>query len=428
MELTRRRVVQLGLLGVAGASVGGLTAACGDSGSGDGDDSSVSLWIWGGGLSKAVLDDAVKHFTKPALKPQEIGGDFKAKLLTTMSGGRGMPDITGVKGEDIAAFYPQTKQFVDLNTVGADKIKTQYLDWKWAQGTAPDGTQIGVPIDIGPTALFYRQDVFAEAGLPSEPADLAAAASTFDDYFALGVELKAKLPDHFLVRDIANIFGVVVGSGTEFYVDKDDAFIGDQDHIRNAWDTAVKAFTLGIDGQFSDSNDLNAALTKGTLAAHIGAAWEGLDIASGAPDSSGKWRVAANPGGPANIGGSFLAIPKSSSSPEQAFEVISWILSPENEARGFADASLFPATPSSYTMPELTKPDPFFGDQVTIDVFGPQAEKIPVAYNSPYDGAVSAAYHEELSNIEAKGKDPEDAWNDAVSKARSVAERLGVSV
>ena len=207
------------------------------------------MWIWGGGLSKAVLDDAVKHFTKPALKPQEIGGDFKAKLLTTMSGGRGMPDITGVKGEDIAAFYPQTNQFVDLNTVGADKIKSQYLDWKWAQGTAPDGTQIGIPIDIGPTALFYRQDVFAEAGLPSEPADLAAAASTFDDYFDLGVELKAKLPDHFLVRDIANIFGVVVGSGTEFYVDKDDAFIGDQDHIRNGWDTAVKAFTLGIDGR-----------------------------------------------------------------------------------------------------------------------------------------------------------------------------------
>ena len=29
---------------------------------------------------------------------------------------------------------------------------------------------------------------------------------------------------------------------------------------------------------------------------------------------------------------------------------------------------------------------------MTIDVFGPQAEKIPVAFNSPYDGAVSAAY------------------------------------
>jgi len=109
--------------------VGGLTAACGDSASG-GSDSSLSLWIWGGGLSKAVLDDAVKKFTKPALKTQEIGGDFKAKLLTTMTGGKGVPDITGVKGEDIASFYPQAKQFTDLNSLGADKLKSQYLDWK----------------------------------------------------------------------------------------------------------------------------------------------------------------------------------------------------------------------------------------------------------------------------------------------------------
>jgi cellobiose transport system substrate-binding protein len=426
MELTRRRLVQIGLLGMAGASVGAL-AGCGGSDDGS-SDSSLSMWIWGGGLSKAVLDDAVKHFTSPTLEPQEIGGDFKAKLLTTMTGGSGLPDITGVKGEDIAAFYPQAKQFVDLNTLGADAIKSQYLDWKWAQATAPDGTQIGIPIDIGPTALFYREDVFAKAGLPTEPAEVAAAASTYDDYYALGVELKAKLPDHYLVKDLATIFGVATGAGTEFYVDEDDTFIGDQDHIRDAWDTAVKALTLGIDAKITDGNDHNGGMTNGTLPAQLGAAWFGLDIANGAPDSAGKWRVAANPGGPANIGGSFLAIPKSAGAPEKAFEVIKWILSPENEARGFADASLFPATPASYSMSELTKPDPFFGGQKTIEVFGPQAEKIPVAYTSPYDGAVSAAYYEELGNIETKGKDPEDGWDDAVSKAKSVAERLGVSV
>ena len=221
---------------------------------------------------------------------------------------------------------------------------------------------------------------------------------------------------------------MVTGAGTDYYVDEDDTFIGDQDHIRAAWDTTIKAITLGIDAKITDGNDHNAGMTNGTLPAQLGAAWFGLDIANGAPDSAGKWRVTANPGGPANIGGSFLTIPKSSEKAEQAFEVISWILSPENEAAGFADASLFPATPSSYAMPELTKPDPFFGDQVTIDVFGPQAEKIPVAFTSPYDAAVSAAYYEELGNIETKGKDSDDAWDDAVSKAKSVAERLGVSV
>jgi len=415
---------------MAGASIGTL-AGCGEDGGAGGSGgkaSTLSLWIWGGGLSKAVLADAAKHFTSPALKSQEIGGDFKAKLLTTMTGGKGLPDITGVKGEDIASFYPQAKQFVDLNTLGADKIKSQYLDWKWAQATAPDGTQIGIPIDIGPTALFYRADVFEKAGLPTDPAALAAAASTYDDYFALGVELKNKLPGTFLVKDLATIFSLVLGAETQFYVDKDDKFIGDDDHVRNAWDTAIKALKLGIDSKITDGNDYNAAMTKGILPAQLGAAWMGLDIASGAPDSAGKWRVAANPGGAANIGGSFLAIPKRAASPEKAFEVISWILSPENEARGFADASLFPATPAAYQMDQLTKPDDFFGGQKTIDVFGPQAEKIPVAYTSPYDGAISAAYFEQLGSVETKGTNPDQAWKDAVSKAKSVAQRLGVSV
>ena len=52
----------------------------------------------------------------------------------------------------------QTAQasIVDLNTLGAAKLKSQYLSWKWAQGETTDGKLVGFPIDIGPTALYYR--------------------------------------------------------------------------------------------------------------------------------------------------------------------------------------------------------------------------------------------------------------------------------
>ncbi|MCT1717575.1 extracellular solute-binding protein, partial [Dermabacter hominis] len=85
-----------------------------------------------------------------------IGGDFKQKLTTTFSAGSGLPDITGVKGEDIAFFLSKTDYFEDLNELGAKDIKGNYLDWKWQQATSKDGKQLGIPIDIGPTALFYR--------------------------------------------------------------------------------------------------------------------------------------------------------------------------------------------------------------------------------------------------------------------------------
>ena len=113
--------------------------------------------------------------------------------------------------------------------------------------------------------------------------------------------------------------------------------------------------------------------------------------------------------------------------PEQAFKIISWILSPANDARGFTDAAIFPAAPAAYKLPALTAADPFFGGQITIDVFGPAAEAIPISYEAPADAAVAAPYRTELSNIEANGKSPEAAWNDAVSQAKQIAQRQGVS-
>ncbi|MGW2944053.1 sugar ABC transporter substrate-binding protein, partial [Streptomyces sp. NPDC001226] len=88
---------------------------------------------------------------------------------------------------------------------------------------------------------------------------------------------------------------------------------------------------------------------------------------------------------------------------------------------------LFPSTPASYGLGQLREPDPFFGGQVTMDVFGPAAQKIAVAYNSPYDVALGQPIKDEIKNVGVLGKDPKKAWSDAMSKCRRIAEHLGVS-
>ena len=423
MELSRRRLLQAGLL----AAAGGITAACGGGSSDKSSDSKeIALWYWGGGLSDKVVADAVTHFaTQTTIKPSVIGGDFKQKLTTTLAAGRSVPDITGIKGEDIAALLPQAKQFVDLNTLGADKLASQYLTWKWKQGSTQDGKLIGFPIDIGPTAMFYREDLFAKAGLPSKPEEVSAQMATWDAYFEAGKTLKGALPKSFLVNNVTSIFSCAVGQNTLRFIDTNNKFVGDQDHIRKAWDTALKPVSLGIDAKIND-NSWNAAVGNGTVAAEVGAAWHALDIAQAAPNTKGQWRVAAGPGGPANIGGSFLAIPKAAGNPKLAFEIITWLLSADNQARGFTDAALFPSSPAAYKLPALTAPDPFFGGQVTIDVFGPAAEKIPIAYEAPGDAAVAVPYYNELVKVEG-GKDAEKGWADAVSQAKQIAQKQGVS-
>jgi cellobiose transport system substrate-binding protein len=412
-------MIRAGLLGAAGLTAGGL-AGCGSSASGGtGSVKTLNFWYWAGGLSPKVVAAAVTRF-KPQAKitPAVIGGDFEQRLLTTLNSRHYVPDITGIKGEDMPSMLPHADRFIDLNTLGAKKLAPQYLTWKWQQGSTPDGKLIGFPIDIGPTGMFYREDIFAKAGLPTDPAAVSAAVKTWDGYYAIGTEIHKAMPKTFLMNNIGSMFYQAWAQIKPSFIDSSGKFTGDSEPIRAAWDIAVKPVKLGIDAKIND-NSWNSAIGNGTLAAELGAAWHALDISSAAPALKGKWRVASNPGGPGDIGGSFLAIPKQSADPALAFQIVTWMLDPANQARGFTDDALFPSTPASYTMPALTSGDPYFGGQQTIDIFGPSAKGIPVKYRAPADPAVAAPYYNELTNVE-NGKSPDKAWADAVSQARQV--------
>ncbi|WP_188196967.1 ABC transporter substrate-binding protein [Nonomuraea sp. SYSU D8015] len=428
MELSRRHL----LLSFAAAAIGG-TAACGSGGTttggtGGGGAKELTLWYWGGGLSDKVVADAVKQFAgKTALKPSVIGGDFKQKLVTTMNGRKFVPDITGIKGENIASMLEEADRFIDLNTLGADKLASQYVDWKWKQGSTKDGKLIGFPIDIGPTGMFYREDIFKKGGLPTDPAKVSEEMSTWDDLFAAGQKLIKAVPEAYIVSSAEGVWDVVVGQGSKRFIDESNKFIGDQAHIRSAWDVVMKALQLGVVAPKFDGQDTNAALTNGKYATQIGAAWVALDIKNGAQGTEGKWRVAHNPVGPANIGGSFLALTQQCRDPKLAFEIVTWLLGPENAARGFADAALFPASPATYTSSAMTEGDPFFGGQKTIEILGEAAKKVPVQYEAPADAAVGQPFKDEIVNVWTKGKNPDTAWNDAVATAKQIAERQGVS-
>ncbi|MFF7654016.1 ABC transporter substrate-binding protein [Streptomyces sp. NPDC007983] len=427
MHLSRRGLLRAGLATTAVATLGGTTAGCSVPSGSTGRD--MTLWYWTGGLSDKVVADARRRFTGVSLKPAQIGGYFKSKLLTTMAGRSYVPDITGLKGEDMASYLPNAGQFVDLRTLGADRLKSQYLPWKWAEGCTPDGRMVGFPIDTGPVAHYYMPAVFDRAGLPTDPADVAREMNTWDAYFAAGERLKRKVHGAYLLIDALTVYQYMLAQSTLRYVDKERRFIGDHEHVRRAWGKSIEAYRRGLCSKYqSGTPDSNAAIEKGLLPSQLGASWAAGDLKLSVPKTSGKWRVAAMPGGAANNGGSFLAITKYCREPEQAYQIITWLLDPANQARGFTDATLFPSTPASYRRKAMRAPDPFFGGQVTIDVFGPAAEKVPVAYHSPYDYALDQVVNDELRNVNMLDKNPARAWKDAMSKCRRIAEHMGVQV
>jgi cellobiose transport system substrate-binding protein len=102
------------------------------------------------------------------------------------------------------------------------------------------------------------------------------------------------------------------------------------------------------------------------------------------------------------------------------------MLSADNEAKAFADAQIFPATPAAYDKPQLKAPDPFFGGQAPIEIFSPAAKNIPIAYEAPLDSAIAVPFTDGLRLVQAGKKSSDAAWADAVSKAKQIGKRQGV--
>lgn len=421
MTLTPRHRRALGTVAVAAVAAVSLSACSG--GSGGSSDGPLTLWTWPGGIGESVVDSAKTEFPDAKLEVTTIGDDVKQKLVTVFTGRSGIPSITGIKGEDMPYFLQQADLFTDLKTLGIDDLLADFPDWKLAEATTADGKLIGLPTDIGPTALYYRTDVLAAAGLPTDPAEVAAATSTWDDYFAFGEKLKAAT-GAYLEVSLEDVFTKVMGQGETKMVSQDGEFLGDSAQVKKAWDTAIEANERGLVAGIQDgSPDWAAAVNNGSLPTLLGAAWYQGDLKSNAPDTSGKWNVTAMPGGPANIGGSFLTIPAATGNKEEAVKIVEYLLDAENQATTYTEVGNFPSSTAALSKPALQEPDAFFGGQVTTDVFQTASEGMPISYTSPIDNELQAPFITELANVQSQGKDPQQAWNDALSAAQQVWER-----
>ncbi|GAA1616378.1 extracellular solute-binding protein [Actinoplanes couchii] len=420
--ISRRQAL---LLGLAGA----LTA-CGQQSPATDSSGTTHLLYWPGGLSTGILNKAKSQFdARTELIPDALQGVYRDQLVDILNSGKDIPGIVGIKGEDIASLLPRADLFADLHTLGADELMSQYVPWKWQQAASPDNRQVGFPIDIGPTATFFRSDLFAAAGLPSEPDEMAAAVRTWDDYIAGGVKLVKATPSVKLVRSGAELYTIKLWQGTQRYIDETNHYIGGEAHVREAWDLAVELIAKDLSAAITSTDETGwgKALQEGTVATALGASWLGFDLTSLAPDTSGKWRVADGPAIGANYGGSFLAIPEGAADPDLSFEIIRWILDPENQAAAFTDAGLFPAATAAFDMPALQEPDPFFGGQKTVEIFAESARKAHRVYEAPADSKIHDAFVAQLAAIEAGTKTATKAWTDAVEEGRSIGESLGVN-
>lgn len=356
----------------------------------------LTLWGWSQTIDHYKAE--VEPFKKAYPEYADVKFEFvelpwlelHTKLLTAIASGVGAPDITIVEGAFSNKYAG--KGLIDL-TEKLDPYRDKVIRGKWGEGFRDD-RQYGVPFDCGPAGIYYRSDIFEEAGITENN-----LPETWDEFREIGRKLTRDgrymiTLDFVSPNNLVFLFyhGLLVQQGQGMY-DKDGNVL-----VSN--DKAVRAAQLVYDMVSIDkiahtkvenrTPGWYSAVQDGTIITIPGAAWLQYSIETNTMGLDGKWRVMKMPafekGGSraTNIGGSVFVIPSQTKSPELAWKFVEFIsLTVEGQIAMYKGAGPFPTLIEAYNDPYFDEPDPYLGGQKVRRMWAEIAQEVPEFYYMP---------------------------------------------
>ncbi len=434
MVRTRNRLPRLVAAATGAIALAALTACGGGDGgdapeAGDGTDGGEVTLTVATFNQFGYTDEMLDRYEQdhPGVTVELITADTSEAARTNLTtkiaaGGEGLADIEAIEVD----WLPELMQFPDLFVdLSNPELEGRWLDWKVGQATTPDGRLLGYGTDIGPEAICYRQDLFADAGLPTDPAEVAELLggddATWESYFEAGREFVA-------ASDAAWFDGaqpIYQGMVNQLEAAYEDASTGAA--LDLAENTAVKdlydqVLTAAVDEELSAgleqwTADWDSAFQNDGFATMLCPAWMTGPIEERAGGVDG-WNIAdVFPGGGGNWGGSFLTVPASGAHTEAAVELAAWLTAPEQQTEAFGNAGTFPSQVEAQASDAVqSATNPFFNDAPVGTIFTSRAEAIEV---TPFKGANYFAIHQAVQDailrVDVTGEqDAATSWEGAV--------------
>ncbi|WP_217708883.1 ABC transporter substrate-binding protein [Nonomuraea rhodomycinica] len=380
---TRAGMALLAVASLAAASACGPGAP---SPRADGASSTVNLdfWGWAPGYDKSV---ALWNQSHPDVKvdfskvPSGGGGGY-AKMQNAVKAGNA-PCLAQVGNESLPTFVV-TDALEDISAY-ANAGKDQFVDWAWKQ--AGFGNRVfGIPVDTGPTALFYRRDLFAKHGL--------TVPKTWDEFAATAKKFHAADSANFLINapvDSYDLAGYTWQAGGHWFGTTNDQW---QVTIDSPETHKVAQYWQGLlDGKLVKGGvtPLDTPWFKevkdGHIATVITAVWAAPLIETNLPSLSGKWGVAPMPQWTdgeqiaGNNGGSVTAVLKGCEHPKEAAEFATWFSTNTGSLTNLIkETGIYPAAKSGLELPGVNQPSAYFGGQNIYEVFRTAARNTPTSW------------------------------------------------
>jgi lactose/L-arabinose transport system substrate-binding protein len=354
----------------------------------------LTVWVWD--INKAALESTIASFQ--AMHPgvevvvEDVGNGpaYDRGLAGCAAGGFDLPDVYLVENGEAQVFWATFPDcFADLRQFGAEELRGSFPEFKWTELMAGDAIY-AIPYDSGPTAIFYRRDLYEQAGID------VAAIETWDDFIAAGQKLNAATNGAVKMGTVAKgaddeWFRMLANQAGCFYFDNDaTAVTVAQPGCVQALDTLKKLYDADVLAVGGWSEQIQLIQNSATASALFGS-WYGGVIQAEAPGQSGQWGVyltpALEPGGvrASNLGGSALAIPASGDNLQLAYDfVVNALADEENQLRILFDYGLTPSLLPLLGSPALDQGVEFFGGQaVWADILGTLGN-VPAVAGSQY--------------------------------------------
>jgi cellobiose transport system substrate-binding protein len=416
--ITKTRTAAV-LVAASLAAISLAGCASGGGAGGTSDDGVMDVWYRPGSLPSGAVSGAKAQFPDVKFNFVETA-DLDTKLAAAIRAKSGMPDIAVA---DILQYTSVESRFLDVDKHGFDDVAKDYVDWKVESGKGTDGRQLGIPIDVGPYALYYKPADFEAAGLPGDPDAVGEAISTWDGYQNVLEKLRAA--DKFGCDDPAYIYYFdVIAQGFSFYdgSGKDAKFDPESAVAKDAFMKAMDFQDAGLCSNVKTyTNDWNASVAQGSTVAFIQPPWVGgLALQQAAPDQSGQWKIAnATPGGPAAENGSTLVVSASTPDPDLATKIAIWMTDADNQSAAYEKDGLFPSTVASYTSPELTAPQAYYGDQAVAEQLGKFATDAKVVHRGQNTMPAHQIFEQAIRDAQTNGNSADAAYKAALDQVKS---------
>jgi multiple sugar transport system substrate-binding protein len=373
-----RTVAGLGALVITGTAL----AACSPAAS-DPEDVTLTWWATQHTSSvaetEAIFEPVIEAFTEETGIEVEMEvipwADLYNRILTAISSGTG-PDVLNIGTTWTASLHDTGA----LAEVSGDNLEwmggsDRFIPSVWEAAQIPGEPQTAVPFLSNVYSLYYNTAIFEEAGIEAPPA-------TWEEFLSVAEQLTQDTDGDGRTDQWGFTFPVAAATASSHmafilgqqlggeFVDDEGAVTIDSPEMVEAVEAYVDLMSEQQVMSPSDAElDLNADIVDQLINGQAAMFFQQAPIEQFRNRDFEDWAIAEMPvhegGDPvmSMVAGTNITVFEDSLNKQQAFELVGWLTSPEQNAKMAVGATQLPTVTEAYDQPELQD-----GDQDTLDI------------------------------------------------------------